>query len=98
MTLSSSQKRELRRQAHKLHPVVIIGHKGLTDAVQHEIDHALFDHELIKVKINAETREDRAQICAAICTAQKADAVQIIGHIAVIYRHNPEFKKKSTSL
>jgi len=36
--LSSARRSELRSQAHKLKPVVIIGDKGLTDEVLAEID------------------------------------------------------------
>jgi len=49
--LSNAEKKELRKKAHALKPVVMIGQHGLTDAVLAEIDLALNAHELIKVRV-----------------------------------------------
>lgn len=83
------QKKKLKAQAHPLNPVVIIGQAGLTEAVIKEINVALDAHELIKVKIRAE-RDERAAIREQICEQTKAELVQSIGQIAVIYRLNPK--------
>ncbi|MBB72773.1 MAG: ribosome assembly RNA-binding protein YhbY [Legionellales bacterium] len=88
MTLTGKQKRELRAQAHKLKPVVSIGNNGLTDPVLVEIDKALYDHELIKVKIYGGDKEYREQILQEICEKQDAHHVQSIGHILVLYRES----------
>ena len=48
--LSTKRRSELRGEAHKLSPIVIIGDKGLTDEVIAEIDRSLKAHELIKVR------------------------------------------------
>ena len=53
---STTDKKHLRRLGHKLKPVVIIASRGLTNAVNAEIDRALSDHELIKVKFSAGDR------------------------------------------
>ena len=45
--------RQLRAIGHKLKPVVTISQAGLTDGVSFELDRALRDHELIKVKIHS---------------------------------------------
>lgn len=83
------EKKKLKAQAHPLNPVVIIGQAGLTEAVIKEINVALDAHELIKIKIRAE-RDERATIREQICTETKAELVQSIGQIAVIYRVNPK--------
>ena len=85
-TITSKQKRQLKSQAHKLHPVVIIGNNGLTATVLAEIDRALTDHELIKVRINIADREQKQQLTKTICEQASAQLVQTIGHIIVIYR------------
>ncbi len=77
---------ELRSLAHKLNPVVIIGSKELTQSVQDEIDQALNAHELIKIKVNARDQDHRKAMVAEICEAQNATLIQLIGHIAVVYR------------
>lgn len=95
--LSAKIKRELKQQAHHLHPVIIIGQHGLTPAVIAETEHALKTHELIKVKINNHEREERAQMSAELRAATQAELVQSIGNIAILYRANPEQHPKSTT-
>ena len=56
----------LRSQAHHLDPVVLLGANGLTDAVMKEIDRELTAHELIKVRVPTDDREERQAIYAEI--------------------------------
>ena len=58
--LSIHERKRLRQIGHALNPVVMIGGQGLTENVIEETNRALNDHELIKVKIAGEDREDRA--------------------------------------
>ena len=51
MTSSAADKKHLRRLGHNLKPIVTIANKGLTDSVNAEIERALTDHELIKIKV-----------------------------------------------
>lgn len=88
--LTQSQKRQLKALAHHLKPVVIIGDNGLTPAVMHEIVLALDHHELIKLRVNAEDREAREQMIAEICAETTAVLIQRIGHVATLFRRNPE--------
>lgn len=78
--------RGLRAQAHKLKPIILIGQQGLTDAVHQEIDRALHDHELIKIRIHNKDRDYKKQVAEAICTVNHAILVQTIGHCIVVYR------------
>ena len=86
MLLTELQKRHLRKLAHNLKPLVIVGGSGLSDGVINEIDQTLAHHELIKVRINAMDREERDAMIAAICETLECALVQRIGHIAIIYR------------
>ncbi len=88
--LTSPQKRHLKALAHPRKPVVIVGDGGITPAVMHEILLALDRHELIKVRVNAEDREAREAMIAAICAKSEAMLVQRIGHIATLFRRNQE--------
>jgi RNA-binding protein len=88
--LTSARRSELRARAHALSPVVIVGDKGLTDAVIAEVDRALRAHELIKVKAAAGEREARAGWMATLCERLDAHPVQSIGKILVLWRENPE--------
>lgn len=84
------QLRELKEQSQHLKPVVIMGQNGLSDAVIQEIERALNDHELIKIRLDGDESELRAEIIKNICQTTKAVLVQIIGHVVTIYRKNLE--------
>ncbi|MGD2119122.1 MAG: ribosome assembly RNA-binding protein YhbY [Chromatiales bacterium] len=89
MSLSSSQIRQLRSQAHHLKPVVMIGQHGLKDSILEEIEIALDAHELIKVKIAADKAE-RLAIADSLIKNSGAELVQHIGQMAVLFRRNPQ--------
>ncbi len=89
LTLSPSQRRELRARAHPLHPVVAIGHAGLTPAVLHEIDVALAAHELVKVRVHSDDRDERERFLAAICDGLDAGPVQHLGKLLIVWRPKP---------
>jgi len=91
-SLTPSRRHELRAQAHKLNPVVLIGDKGLTDEVIAEIDRALKAHELIKVRAAGGEREQREAWMRAICERTAAEPVQQIGKVLVVWRENLEKK------
>ena len=92
MSLSNKQKQFLKSKAHSLKPVVLLGANGLTEGVVAEIEQALNDHELIKIKVPEEERELRQQIIATIVSETKAEKIQVIGKTLIIYRPADEPK------
>jgi len=84
--LSNPQKRYLRGLAHDLKPVVLVGAKGVTEALLAELNGALEQHELIKVRIAAEDRETRDQWISDLAEGSQAALVGRIGHVGVFYR------------
>ena len=92
MSLNKKQIQHLKGVAHPLKPVVLLGNNGLTEAVVAEIDYALNHHELIKVKIPTDDKENKALIVEAICRETKSIQVQVIGKTLVIYRESEEKK------
>ena len=93
MSLTSAQIRELKKLAHPLKPVVIVGQHGLSESVMAEIDSTLDIHELIKVKLAGADKADREALSAQIAETLSASRVQIIGRVAIFYRPNPKKKK-----
>ncbi|WP_281558670.1 ribosome assembly RNA-binding protein YhbY [Thalassomonas sp. RHCl1] len=92
MNLNKKQIQHLKGLAHSLKPVVLLGSNGLTEAVVAEIDYALNHHELIKVKIPTDDRENKGLIVDAICRETQATKVQVIGKTLIIYRQSEEKK------
>jgi putative YhbY family RNA-binding protein len=83
-------RRELRARAHHLNPVVSIGHQGLTPCVLHETDVALSAHELVKVRVFVDARDERETLLARICDALDCAPVQQIGKLLVLWRPRPK--------
>ena len=86
MTSSNEDKKHLRRLGHNLKPVVTVAGNGLTENVTNEIERALTDHELIKIKLVAEDRDAKKALTDTICNSHSATLVQSIGHMLLIYR------------
>lgn len=96
--MNSRNLRTLRQIAHHLDPVVTVGNTGVSDAVTAELDRALADHELIKVRINQTDRELRQQLITSLVTASNGELVQTIGRIVVLYRGNPDAKPELSNI
>lgn len=97
MTLTSRDRRAMRRIGHHLEPVIIVGDGGVSEGLIQETDRALADHELIKVRLPAADREDRHALAEALCEACGAELMQSIGRIILIYRkaEQPDPKKSN---
>ena len=67
-----------------------IGQHGLTPAVLHEIDVALTAHELIKIRVFSDDRDERDALLERICTELDAAPVQHLGKLLIVFRPAPE--------
>ncbi|MDY6891305.1 MAG: YhbY family RNA-binding protein [Pseudomonadota bacterium] len=86
MSLTPEQKKQLRTLGHRLNPIVTVAGKGLSENIQLEVDRALEDHELIKVKFAVADRDSKRQLIAQLCEIVEAQLIQQIGNIALLYR------------
>ena len=98
MPLTAERKKQLRATGHGLKPVVIVASKGFSDGVAMEIERALNDHELIKVRLAVEDREERKSLCEQIATELRADVVQTVGKIVLLFRAARKPKRKLSNL
>jgi RNA-binding protein len=92
MKHSNKQKQFLKGLAHPMKPIVQLGSNGLTEGVVAEIDSALNHHELIKVKVPSDDREEKSLIMDAIVRETNAHKLQVIGHTLIIYRPSEDCK------
>jgi RNA-binding protein len=88
--MTGKDRRYLRGLAHQMSPVVIVGQHGLSDAVIRQIDTALNDHELIKVRLGGECPIDRNEAGAAITARTGAELAGAIGRVLILYRPHRE--------
>ena len=84
-SLNNKQLKHFRSIGHHLSPIIIIAN-GLSDNINSEIDRALNDHELIKLKVHSNDREEKKALVHSICEERNAQLVQLIGHVALIYK------------
>lgn len=89
LILTRDERLELKARAHHLDPVVLLGAQGLTEAVMKEIDRALKAHELIKVRVPGDDREEREAMYGQIAEQLDAARVQAIGKLLVFWRPLP---------
>lgn len=86
LDITSQERSALRAAAHPLRPVVLIGDRGLTDAVLKEIDLNLNAHQLIKVRVAGEEREARGAMLDTICETLSCAPIHHLGKTLIIYR------------
>ncbi|MGD9387663.1 MAG: YhbY family RNA-binding protein [Gammaproteobacteria bacterium] len=93
MPLTEKQKKHLRRIGHTLEPVLLTGGAGMTPGLLAELDITLAHHELVKVRVRAGDRATRDAMIESMCEAAGAELVQRIGHVALLWRANPERRR-----
>jgi RNA-binding protein len=93
MSLSEKQKKHLRRLAHPMSPIVMLGNAGLTDGVVNELDRALTDHELVKVSARVGARDARNEALDTLAGRTASELVQRIGNVGVFYRRRQDLPK-----
>ena len=80
-------KLKLKKLSQQLKPVVIIGHKGLTEAVINEVDIALKAHECIKIKISGWEKKDKTTMINTICQQLQGEFIHSVGNMFIIFRN-----------
>ena len=64
----------------------MIGQHGLSESVLAELESSMNKHELLKIKIRGENRDEKHAMIDEILNTSKAHLVQVIGNVMVIYR------------
>lgn len=86
LTITPTQRKSLKADAHGLSPVVMISSEGLTPSVLKEAKNAIAHHGLIKVRVFGDDRDERIAIYEALCDQLDAAPVQHIGKLLVLWR------------
>lgn len=98
MTFNQEKIKQLRTIGHQLKPIVTIGDNGLSDGVIEELNRALNDHELIKIKLAIADREARHATLDELITISRAELIQQIGKTALICRLAKKANPKLSNL
>ncbi len=98
MPISADRKKQFQSIGHKLNPIVTIAGNGLSESVLLELNRALDDHELIKVKLGIAEREDRKILAAQLQALPNVELIQEIGKVVILYRGNKKANPKLSNL
>jgi RNA-binding protein len=98
MPLEQSRKKQMRTIGHHLNPIVTVSEKGLSEGIHSELERALEDHELIKMKLALGDPASRRELAAELCTQHNAELVQQIGKVILIYRKAQKPNPKLSNL
>ncbi len=91
--MNSTTRNFLRKLAHELNPVVMIGKNGITASVEEAVNQALNSHELIKVKF-IDFKSSKKELTAQLAESVNADLISLIGNIAILFRQNRDPEKR----
>jgi RNA-binding protein len=89
-SLPGSEKRELKRRAHPLKPVVRMGKKGISMGLMDEIDRALKAHELIKLQVERAHKENLDENIFKIMCETHAQHIDTVGNVVILFRKNDD--------
>lgn len=92
MSLDNKQKKALKTQAHHLKTVIRLGQHGVSENVIAETDLALTTHQLIKVHIEHDDREQRLVSAKKLAKQTKSEMIHKIGKVFILYRKNEDKK------
>jgi RNA-binding protein len=91
--LTERQKKHLRRLGHALHPIVLVGQRGLTPGVAEELKLALDHHELVKLRARTGSREDRDAMLTELARLTGAELIFQVGNVGLFYKKNSQLQK-----
>jgi RNA-binding protein len=95
--LSGTQRKYLRGLAHSLKPVVHVGRNGVTDPVLQEIEQALDDHELIKVRL-VDPQGRKKELAEEIADRSAGTWVGMVGNVVTLYRQHPDPEQRKIEI
>jgi len=87
---SGKLRRVLRGHGHHLSPIVQIGKGGASPGVLKQVEEAVATHELVKLRVDADSPEDRFAVAEALAALPGVNVVQILGRAILVYKRHPQ--------
>lgn len=85
--MNSAQRNFLRKRAHDLKPIVMVGKQGGDQRVERALDEALSSHELVKLRFQ-DFQDEIRPIAESLASSVDAQVVSIVGHVVIVFRQN----------
>jgi len=98
MELTSKQRAQLRAMANGIDTILHVGKDGLGDNLIQQANDALEARELIKGRVLENSMYTAREASEELSRRTRSEAVQVIGTKFVLYRQNPDKKKRKIEL
>ena len=96
--MTSKQRAYLKSLAMDQSAILQIGKSSLTPEITRSVDEALEARELIKIHVLKNCLDDGSSIAEVLAERTRAEVVQVIGQMIVLYRPAKEEKKRKIVL
>lgn len=90
---SSKLRRSLRAHGHQLSAIVQVGKGGVSDGLIKQLQQALADHELVKLRVAGEGPDDRFKVAERLASLPGVNIVQIVGGAILVYKRHPRLPR-----
>src|SRR4051812_38246676 len=87
---SGKLRQALRGHGHRLSAIVQVGKAGVTPGLVKQLEQALADHELVKLKVAADSPADRFAVADELAALPGVNIVQIVGGVVLLYKRHPQ--------
>jgi RNA-binding protein len=94
--LSVVERKALMARGHGLSPRLMIGKRGLTDAIVAQVRQALGKTDLLKVRVDVERGAEADAIGRRLAEETPCHLVRRVGKILLLYRPLPEANAESS--
>lgn len=88
--LTQSQKKQLKGLANQLDIKYQLGKKEISETLIDMLNKALTAHELIKIDVMKGYEGDMEPLAMDLSMRLKAEVVQIVGRVIILFRRNKE--------
>jgi RNA-binding protein len=95
--LPGALRRTLKAQAQRLEAGLRMGKAGLSEEFITSVDRELSLHELVKVRFT-DSQDQRHELADEIAKRTTSHVIQVVGHVAVVYRAKPTADQKEASV
>lgn len=92
--MTGKDRAKLRALANNYETILYVGKNGIGDDLIKQADDALTAREMIKGKVHETCELTPREVCTILCEKLNAEPVQVIGTKFVMYRQNPDPKKR----
>jgi RNA-binding protein len=87
--MTGSRRKSLRGKAQTLEPTVFYGKQGLSEPLLTELNSALDQRQLVKVRLTSD-KSRRKEIARELAEQTNAELIDVVGHVVVLYRPKAE--------